>query len=69
MSKHRHIPRRPGVRVIDGKGYEQILTRQVLKPGKRKASIHPWAHLLRASRDGVSEKGLAHLRAEAGIVR
>lgn len=47
MSKHRHIPRKPDWKVIDGVLHEQVLVRQVLIPGKRKAVPHPMAALLR----------------------
>lgn len=32
---NRHIPRRPGVKVIDGVMHQQVLQRQVLAPFKR----------------------------------
>jgi hypothetical protein len=52
MAKHRHIPRTPGFKVIDGEIHEQVLVRQVLVPGKRKAAPHPMRDRLRAAMDG-----------------
>lgn len=52
MSKHRHIPRQPGWKVIDGVMHEQRLVRQVLIPGKRKAAPHPMRGQLRAAMAG-----------------
>lgn len=67
--KHRHVPRRPGWRVAeDGTVLEQVLVRQVLEPGSRKAAVHPWAALLWAARNGKDEATLAELRERAGIV-
>lgn len=69
MSKHRHIPRTPGYKLVDGDIHEQVLVRQVLRPGKHKAAMHPWAPLLFAARTGADEELLAELREQAGIVR
>lgn len=52
MSKHRHLPRRPGWKVIDEVFCEQRLIRQVLIPGTRTAAPHPMRDRLRAAMDG-----------------
>lgn len=69
MSKHRHVPRTPGFKMIDGAIHEQVLVRQVLEPGSRTAAVHPWAPLLWAARNGADEATLTRLRAQAGIAR
>lgn len=40
--------------------------RQVLKPGKRKAALHPWAARLWASRNGMTEAELVALAEVSG---
>lgn len=63
MSKHRHVPRTPGYKVIDDVIHEQVLERQVLIPGTRKAAPHPLRDRLRAAMDGQpTTKAMAKVR-------